>query len=269
MGPAGQVSCTAGCAWWFESDLIPAQSPMMSTTRMIHPIPIHRFPGCLGGHVRMVTGSRRSLRQALREQVNEAPDGAGTHNENGPGELGQEMGSIGFPQVQQAEDIEDNHEQDAEQDRNQHDRGGKSFHIPNVTPPAADWVMPILPTPGARHHPATYALRGCSRALLAGSKPTLASCSQVAAGRSLAIDGCSRTSRGHGSAMRRRFSVERRYRTTFRFFRPNIFQLAQIVRVFIRGRWWLLFACGCCFAVTVAVSRWSCSHSAVSRPTTA
>jgi hypothetical protein len=30
--------------------------------------------------------------------------------------------------------------------------------------------------------PMTYALRECSRALLAGSKPALASCSQVAAG---------------------------------------------------------------------------------------
>jgi hypothetical protein len=50
----------------------------------------------------------------LREQVNEAPD----------------------------------HEQDAEQDRNQQDRGRKSFHIPNVTPPTADWGMPILLAPG-------------------------------------------------------------------------------------------------------------------------
>ena len=48
------------------------------------------------------------------------------------------MGSIGFPQVQQAEDVECDHEQDAEQDRNQQDRGRKSFYIPNVTPPAAD-----------------------------------------------------------------------------------------------------------------------------------
>jgi hypothetical protein len=36
--------------------------------------------------------------------------------------------------------------------------------------------------PGARHQPASYALRGCSHALLAGSKPALASGSQVAAG---------------------------------------------------------------------------------------
>ena len=77
---------------------------------------------------------RRSLPQTLREQVNEAPDGAGTHNENGPDEPGHEMRSVGCPKAQQAEDVEDNHEQDAEQDRNQHDRCRKSFHVPNVTP---------------------------------------------------------------------------------------------------------------------------------------
>ena len=66
------------------------------------------------------------LRQALREQVDEAPNGADAHDENGPDELGQEMGSIGFPEVQQAEDVEGDHEQDAEQDRNQHDRGRRS-----------------------------------------------------------------------------------------------------------------------------------------------
>jgi hypothetical protein len=37
------------------------------------------------------------------------------------------MGSIGFPKMQQAEDVEYDHEQDAEQDRNQHDRGRKSW----------------------------------------------------------------------------------------------------------------------------------------------
>ena len=47
MGPGGQVSCTAGCGWGFEADadLIPAHSPMLSRTRMIPPIPIHRFLG--------------------------------------------------------------------------------------------------------------------------------------------------------------------------------------------------------------------------------
>ena len=40
---------------------------------------------------------------------------------------------------------------------------------------------------GPRRHPASYALRACSRALLAGSKPTIASTSQVLM---LAITGC-------------------------------------------------------------------------------
>jgi hypothetical protein len=43
MGPDGQVSCTAGCGWGFEADLIPVHSPMVSRTKTIHPIPIHRF----------------------------------------------------------------------------------------------------------------------------------------------------------------------------------------------------------------------------------
>jgi len=53
--------------------------------------------------------------------------------------------------------------------------------------------------PGARHHPVSYALRGCSHALLTGSKPALASCSQVAAGgdRWLLM-----VARGHGSVVR-------------------------------------------------------------------
>ena len=113
MGPAGQVGCTAGCGWGFEADLIPAHSPMMSRTRMIHPIPrppIHWLPErpCPHGHRLW-----RPLRQALREQVSEAPEG----------------------------------EQDAEHDRNQQDRGRKSFHVPNVTPTTADRPMPILPPP--------------------------------------------------------------------------------------------------------------------------
>jgi hypothetical protein len=44
------------------------------------------------------------------------------------------MRSVGCPKAQQAEDVEDHHEQDAEQDRNQHDRGQKPFHVPNATP---------------------------------------------------------------------------------------------------------------------------------------
>lgn len=59
MGPGGQVSCPAGCGWGFEADagLIPTHSPMMSRTRMTHPIPTHRFADCLRGLGRMVTGS--------------------------------------------------------------------------------------------------------------------------------------------------------------------------------------------------------------------
>jgi hypothetical protein len=48
-GPAGQFGSTPGCGWGFEADLIPAHSPMMSRTTMIHPTPIHRFTGFLGG----------------------------------------------------------------------------------------------------------------------------------------------------------------------------------------------------------------------------
>jgi hypothetical protein len=77
---------------------------------------------------------RRSLPQTLREQVNEAPDGAGAHNENGPDKPGHEMRSVGCPKAQQAEDVEDNHEQNAEQDRNQHGRCRKPFHVRNATP---------------------------------------------------------------------------------------------------------------------------------------
>ena len=63
MGPAGQVSCTAGCGWGFDADadLIPVHSPTMSRTRMIHPIPIHRFAGFLGG-----SGDRFGSRCASR-----------------------------------------------------------------------------------------------------------------------------------------------------------------------------------------------------------
>jgi hypothetical protein len=51
MGPVGQGGGgPAGCRWGFEADLIPAHRPMMSRTRMIHPIPIHRFTGFLGGY---------------------------------------------------------------------------------------------------------------------------------------------------------------------------------------------------------------------------
>ena len=61
MGPDGQVSWTAGCGWGFEADLIPVHSPMASRTRTIHPIPIHRFDGFLGG-----SGDRFGRRRASR-----------------------------------------------------------------------------------------------------------------------------------------------------------------------------------------------------------
>ena len=63
MGPVGQSGGggPAGCGWGFEADLIPVHSPMMSRTRMIHPIPIHRFTGFLGG-----SGDRFGRRRASR-----------------------------------------------------------------------------------------------------------------------------------------------------------------------------------------------------------
>ena len=48
MGPAGQVSCTPPRGGGFEASF-PAHSPMMSRTRMIHPIPAHECTGFLGG----------------------------------------------------------------------------------------------------------------------------------------------------------------------------------------------------------------------------
>ena len=105
----------------------------------------------------------------MREQVNDAPDGADAHDENGPDELGQEMGSIDLPKVQQAEDVEYDHEQDTEQDRKQHDRGRKSFHIPNVTPSPADWVMPIL-LGRVLVVSSDLRIRRASRAMLPGSR---------------------------------------------------------------------------------------------------
>jgi hypothetical protein len=65
----------------------------------------------------------------LREQVNQAAEGANAHDGNCPGQLGQETDTIGCREVHQAEQVEGNQEQDAEQDRNQHDRGRKSRHI--------------------------------------------------------------------------------------------------------------------------------------------
>ena len=66
------------------------------------------------------------------------------------------MRSVGCPpKAQEAEDVKDNHEQDAEQDRNQHDRCRKAFHVPNVTPrslPGRALLRPVFLT-GARGSP--------------------------------------------------------------------------------------------------------------------
>src|SRR5215469_4202045 len=77
-----------------------------------------------------------------------------------------------------------------------------------------------------------YALRGCSRALRAGSKPALASCSQVAAGGDrwllMAVWGASR---GHAPVVGRPGSWSGRCRrTTVRFSGRAYPKLARIVR---------------------------------------
>lgn len=81
------------------------------------------------------------------------------------------MGSIGFPKVQQAEDVEYDHEQDTEQDRKQHDRGRKSFHIPNVTPSPADGGMPILLGPGCSSPSSDLRITRALRAMPLGQRP--------------------------------------------------------------------------------------------------
>src|SRR6516162_10280740 len=113
MGPAGQVGCTAGCGWGFEADLIPAHSPMMSRTRMIHPIPrppIHWLPErpCPHGHRLW-----RPLRQALREQVTRPPTTSRT-----PSKIAISTIEAASPSV------------------------SGTLH-----PSTAGWVMPILPPP--------------------------------------------------------------------------------------------------------------------------
>jgi hypothetical protein len=52
MGPVGQGGGggPAGCGRGFETDLIPAHSPMMSRARTMHPIPIRRSTAFLGGY---------------------------------------------------------------------------------------------------------------------------------------------------------------------------------------------------------------------------
>jgi hypothetical protein len=72
---------------------------------------------------------------------------------NRPDEPRHEMRGIGCPsKAHQAEDVKDNHEQDAEQDRNQHDRCRKSF-------PRAGRYTPLsagpCPAPPPAQSPAT------------------------------------------------------------------------------------------------------------------
>jgi len=70
--------------------------------------------------------------------------------------------------VHQAEQVEGNQEQDAEQDRNQHDRGRKARHTRNVTGLDGTWLgMP----PAATHVVITGASTGIGRSS-AGSVAT-------------------------------------------------------------------------------------------------
>jgi hypothetical protein len=72
---------------------------------------------------------RRILRPlVLADQERRAPEGANAHDENSPSQPGKEADAIGCRKAHQAEKVEGNHEQDAEQDRDQHDRGCDSLH---------------------------------------------------------------------------------------------------------------------------------------------
>ena len=81
----------------------------------------------------------------LREQVNEAAERANAHDGNCPDQFGQETDAIGRREVHQAEQVEGNQEQDAEQDRDQYDKGRKSLHTQDIT--GLDGTCPG--TPGA------------------------------------------------------------------------------------------------------------------------
>jgi hypothetical protein len=70
-----------------------------------------------------------SLRSpTLAEQEGRAAGGANAHDKNGPSQPGKEADAIGGREAHQTEKVEGNHDQDAEQDRNQHDRGCNSLH---------------------------------------------------------------------------------------------------------------------------------------------
>lgn len=68
-----------------------------------------------------------------REQVNEAAEGADAHDGNCPSQLGQETAIVAGHEAHQAEQVEGHNEQDAEQDRDQHERGRKSVHTRDIT----------------------------------------------------------------------------------------------------------------------------------------
>ena len=75
------------------------------------------------------------------------------------------------------------------------------------------WACRRLGASDPCHHPTSYALRACSRALLASSKPPLASCSQVAASRHRWLLTAVRASRGHARNAWAKCSMPRRCRT--------------------------------------------------------
>jgi hypothetical protein len=77
----------------------------------------------------------RPLWLALAEQEGGAAEGASAHYENRPSQPGKETDALGCREEHQAEQVEGNHEQDAEQDRNQHDRGCNPLHVRNITEP--------------------------------------------------------------------------------------------------------------------------------------
>ena len=80
------------------------------------------------------------------EQVNETAEGADANDGNCPSQLGQETDAIvAGHEAYQAEQVEGNHEQDAEQDRNQHGRGRKSLHTRNITEPDGIWLDMLIP----------------------------------------------------------------------------------------------------------------------------
>ena len=67
------------------------------------------------------------------QQVREAAKRADAHDGDGPGQLGSKTTVVAGREAHQAEQVEGNHEQDAEQDRDQHGGGRKPLHAWNST----------------------------------------------------------------------------------------------------------------------------------------